>query len=419
MALAVQSLGAAVKAVAVDVDDMVHPVTVDIVGGAIALARQQNASVLILRLNTPGGLADAMRETITEIIASPVPVVTYVAPSGGRAASAGFFLLEAGDIAAMAPGTNTGAAHPVALTGQMDPVMKEKVENDAAAYLRSICAKRGRNSALAETAVRQSKSFTEREALDQNLIELIAPSESELLTTLDGRKVTRFDGSSVTLHTAGAEIVTYQRTLRQEIVSAIADPNIALILLVLGALGIYVEFTSPGLIAPGIAGAILALLGLSALSVLPISWLGAALMILALTLFVLEAKFTSHGVLGVGGAIAMILGAVMLVDSPLPEMRIRWGTAIALTIPFSIITILLVSLALRARRAKVETGTEGMVGETGSAITDLAPSGKVFVHGEYWDADSSTPAPAGARVRVVAVNKLRLSVEPAQQTKGD
>ncbi len=419
LALAVQSLGAAVKAVAVDVDDMVHPVTVDIVGGAIALARQQSASVLIIRLNTPGGLADAMRETITEIIASPVPVVTYVAPSGGRAASAGFFLLEAGDIAAMAPGTNTGAAHPVALTGQMDPVMKEKVENDAAAYLRSICAKRGRNSALAETAVRQSKSFTEREALDQNLIELIAPSESELLKTLDGRKVTRFDGSSVTLHTAGAEIVTYQRTLRQKIVSAIADPNIALILLVLGALGIYVEFTSPGLIAPGIAGAILALLGLSALSVLPISWLGAALMILALTLFVLEAKFTSHGVLGVGGAIAMILGAVMLVDSPLPEMRIRWGTAIALTIPFSIITIMLVTLALRARRAKVETGTEGMVGETGSAITDLAPSGKVFVHGEYWDADSSTPAPAGARVRVVAVNKLRLSVEPAQQTKGD
>ncbi len=413
VALAAQAAGAAVKVVAVDVDDMIHPVTTEIVGGAIALAKQDNASLLLIRLNTPGGLADAMRETITEIIASPVPVVTYVAPSGGRAASAGFFILEAGDVAAMAPGTNTGAAHPVALTGQMDPVMKEKVENDAAAYLRSICTKRGRNSALAETAVRQSKSFTEREALDQNLIDLIAPNEGELLTAIEGRKVTRFNGSTVTLHTAGAEVINYERTLRQKIVSAIADPNIALILLVLGALGIYVEFTSPGLIAPGIAGAILALLGLSALSVLPISWLGASLMILALTLFVLEAKFTSHGILGLGGAVAMALGAVMLVDSPLPEMRIRWGTAIALTIPFSIITVLLVSLAMRARRAKVETGTEGMVGQTGSAITDLAPSGKVFVHGEYWDADASAPAPAGSKIRVVAINKLRLLVEPA------
>jgi membrane-bound serine protease (ClpP class) len=419
LALAAQAAGAAVKVVAVDVDDMVHPVTTEIVGSAIALAKQDSASLLLIRLNTPGGLADAMRETITEIIASPVPVVTYVAPSGGRAASAGFFILEAGDVAAMAPGTNTGAAHPVALTGQMDQVMKEKVENDAAAYLRSICVKRGRNSALAETAVRQSKSFTEREALDQNLIDLIAPSEGELLRALDGRKVTRFNGSMTTLHTTGAEVVNYKRTLRQKIVAGIADPNIALILLVLGALGIYIEFSSPGLIAPGIAGAILALLGLSALSVLPISWLGASLMILALTLFVLEAKFTSHGVLGVGGAVAMALGAVMLVDSPLPEMRIRWGTAIALTIPFSVITILLVSLALRARRAKVETGTEGMVGETGSAITDLSPSGKVFVHGEYWDADCSAPAPAGAKIRVVAVNKLRLLVVPAQQTKGD
>jgi membrane-bound serine protease (ClpP class) len=419
LTLAAQAAGAAVKVVAVDVDDMIHPVTTEIVGGAIALAKQDNASLLLIRLNTPGGLADAMRETITEIIASPVPVVTYVAPSGGRAASAGFFILEAGDVAAMAPGTNTGAAHPVALTGQMDPVMKEKVENDAAAYLRSICTKRGRNSALAETAVRQSKSFTEREALDQSLIDLIAPSEGELLTALDGRKVTRFNGSTVTLHTAGAEVVNYERTLRQKIVAAIADPNIALILLVLGALGIYVEFTSPGLIAPGIAGAILALLGLSALSVMPISWLGASLMILALTLFVLEAKFTSHGILGLGGAVAMALGAVMLVDSPLPEMRIRWGTAIALTIPFSIITVLLVSLAMRARRAKVETGTEGMVGQTGSAITDLAPSGKVFVHGEYWDADASAPALAGSKIRVVAINKLRLLVEPAQQTKGD
>ncbi|HEY1240122.1 MAG TPA: nodulation protein NfeD, partial [Bryobacteraceae bacterium] len=289
--LAAHGAPVAPKVVAVDVDGMVHPVTTEIVGSALAQAKRDGASLVIVRLNTPGGLMDAMRDTISEIIASPVPVVTYVEPSGGRAASAGFFLLEAGDVAAMAPGTNTGAAHPVALGGDMDAVMKEKVENDAAASLRSISTKRGRNAALAETAVRQSKSFTEREALDQHLIDLVAPSEAELVAELDGRTITRFDGTKITLHTTGASIEVYQPTLRQKIIAAVADPNIALVLLVLGALGIYVEFSSPGLIAPGIVGAILVLLGLSALSVLPINWLGAALLVLAFTLFVLEAKF--------------------------------------------------------------------------------------------------------------------------------
>ena len=283
-ALAASTLSAAVKVIAVDVDGIVHPVTVEIVGSAIARAKQENASLLIVRLNTPGGLMDAMRETIEEIVASPIPVVTYVEPSGGRAASAGFFILESGDVAAMAPGTNTGAAHPVAEFGDMDPTMKEKVENDAAAYMRSICTKRGRNSEVAETAVRQSKSFTEREALDQHLIDLVAPNEQALLAALDGRTVTRFNGGSVVLHTAGAEVEVYQKTLRQSVVAAIADPNIALILLVIGAVCIYVEFTSPGLIAPGVVGAILVLLGLSAISILPINWLGAALLMLAFTL---------------------------------------------------------------------------------------------------------------------------------------
>ncbi len=409
---------AAEKAVTVDVDGMVHPITVDIVRSAIARARQERAAVLIVRLNTPGGLMDAMRETIQEIVSSPVPVITYVAPSGGRAASAGFFILEAGDIAAMAPGTNTGAAHPVALTGEMDAVMKAKVENDAAAYLRSISSKRGRNSALAETAVRESKSFTEREALDQKLIDLVAANETALLQAIDGRTVTRFDGSAQTLRTAGAEVEAYQRTPRQKIVSAIADPNIALILLVVGALCIYVEFTTPGLIAPGVVGAILLLLGLSALSVLPINWLGASLLVLAFVLFALEAKLTSHGVLAVGGAAAMILGSVMLVSSPLPEMRVRWSTAIALALPFSAITALLLSLAVRARRAKVETGREGMIGEVGSAITELAPAGRVFVHGESWEAVSVRPAAAGTRVRVTAIHNLKLTVEP-EDGKGE
>jgi membrane-bound serine protease (ClpP class) len=355
---------------------------------------------------------DAMRETIEKIVASPIPVVTYVAPGGGRAASAGFFLLEAGDVAAMAPGTNTGAAHPVLMGGQMDAVMKQKAANDAAASLRSICAKRGRNAELAEKAVYESRSFTDREALEARLIEIIAVDEHDLLARLDGREITRFDGRKEILHTAGAEIERYEMTLRQRIVHAIADPNIALILLIVGALGIYVEFTSPGLIAPGVAGAILALLGLSALSVLPINWLGASLLLLALLLFVLEAKFTSHGILGGGGALAMVLGAVMLVDSPVPEMRIHWTTAIALALPFSFITVVLLSLAVRARRNKVATGVEGMIGETGVALEPIAPRGKVLVHGEYWDAVSRAAIERDARVRVTAIDGLTLTVEP-------
>jgi len=412
IALVAQALSAAPKVIAVDVDGMVHPITADIVGGAIAQARTENASLVLIRLNTPGGLMDAMRATIEKMIASPVPVVTYVAPSGGRAASAGFFLLEAGDVAAMAPGTATGAAHPVLLGTEMDPVMKQKVENDAAAYLRSICSKRGRNSQLAETAVRESKSFTEREALDQKLIDLVAANERQLLTDIDGRTVTRLDGSTVTLHTAGAAIDTYQLTLRERIIAGIADPNIALILLVIGALGIYVEFSSPGLILPGVAGAILALLGLSALSVLPINWLGAALILLAFGLFLLEVKVASHGILGAGGAVALILGAVMLIDSPAPELRIHWSTAIALALPFSAITVFLLTIAVRARRNKVETGREAMVGQVGSAVTALEPAGKVFVRGEYWDAVAPVPVPAGAPVRVISIERLKLTVEP-------
>jgi membrane-bound serine protease (ClpP class) len=409
---------AAPKAIAVTVDGVVHPVTTEIVGNAIALAKRENAAVIILRLNTPGGLMDAMRDTIAEIVASPIPVVTYVAPSGGRSASAGFFLLESGDIAAMAPGTNTGAAHPVAMGGEMDAVMKEKVENDAAAYMRSICAKRGRNAEVAESTVRQSKSFTETEALSQHLIDLIAPNDRALLQALDGRTVTRFDGATQVLHTAGAEIEEYQPSLRERIVSAIADPNIALIILVIGGICIYIEFTSPGMIAPGVIGAIMLLLGLSALSVLPINWMGAGLIAAAFIFFALEAKFASHGVLAVGGAVSLVLGAVMLIDSPMPELRVHWITAIALALPFAAITVFLMSLAVRARQNKVETGAQGMIGEFGSAVTELSPQGKVFVHGEYWDAVSLRPAPAGARVKVTAIEKLQLTVEPMLEQAG-
>ncbi|MFY9728295.1 MAG: nodulation protein NfeD [Bryobacteraceae bacterium] len=416
--LTAQAWAAAPKVVIADVDGVVHPVTAEIVAGAIAQARQENAALIIVRLNTPGGLMDAMRETIEEILASPIPVATYVAPSGGRAASAGFFILESGDAAAMAPGTNTGAAHPVLMTGEMDAVMKEKVENDAAAYMRSITTKRGRNSALAETAVRGSKSFTEKEALENHLIDLVAADTPALLAALDGRTVTRFDGRTQTLALRDAVVEVYEKTWRQRIISAIADPNIALVLLVIGALAIYIEFSSPGLVAPGVIGAILVLLGLAALSVLPINWLGAALLALSFTLFALEAKFAAHGVLAVGGTVSMVLGAVMLIDSPLPELRIHWSTAIGLALPFSLITAALVSLAVRARSNKVVTGEQGMIGETGSAVTDLAPTGKVFVHGEYWNAVAGENVPAGARVRVTAVRRLTLTVEPVADGTG-
>lgn len=397
---------------------MIHPVTVEILTRAIQQAKQDDAAVLLVRLNTPGGLMEAMRESIEKLVAAPLPVVTYVTPSGARAASAGFFILEAGDVAAMAPGTNTGAAHPVLMGQQMDPVMKQKVENDAAAFLRSIVSRRGRNAELAEKAVRESQSFTEKEALDHHLIELVSPNERQLLNSLDGREITRLNGARQILHTRGAEIRVYQRNLRQTILSSIADPNIALVLLVLGALGIYVEFTSPGLIVPGILGAILALLGLSALSVLPINWLGAALLLLAFALFILEAKFATHGILGAGGTLAMVLGAVLLIDSPLPEMRVHLSTAVALALPFSLITIVLMSLVLRARRNKVVTGTEGMIGEIGTAITPVAGDGKVFVRGEYWDAASTNPVAAGSRIRVTGINKLKLQVEATPPQNG-
>jgi membrane-bound serine protease (ClpP class) len=415
LAAAARAMAAAPTVLAVDVDGVIHPVTVEIVTSAIEQAQRENAQALLIRLNTPGGLMDAMRETIEKMLASPVPVITYVTPSGGRAASAGFFLLEAGDVAAMAPGTNTGAAHPVVMGTEMDPVMKQKLEQDATALLRGICSKRGRNSDLAQKAVIESKSFTDQEALDNHLIDLVAGDQRDLLAKLDGREVTRFDGRKVVLHLTGATVTVYERNIRQKILAAVADPNIALILLVLGALGIYIEFTSPGLIVPGIVGAILVLLGLSALSMLPINWLGAALLVLAMTLFVLEAKFTSHGILGIGGAVCMVFGALLLINSPLPEMRIRLATAISLALPFSLITVLLVSLVMKARSNKVMTGSEGMIGEVGVAASEIAPEGKIFVRGEYWNAVSATPIAAGARVRVKAIEGLRLTVDEVKE----
>src|SRR5579863_6189984 len=315
----------------------------------------------------------------------------------------------------MAPGTNTGASHPVLATGgEMDPVMKSKVENDAAALMRTIAVHRGRNEPAAEKTVRESASYTDREALDQHLIDVIAPDPSSLARQLEGREITRFDGRKQKLHFTSPAIDVYEPSLRERVLLAIADPNIALLLLVLGVLGIYVEFHAPGLVVPGVAGAILLLLGLTALSMFPIDWLGAALMILGLAFFILEAKFATHGVLTTGGAIALALGAVMLIDTSVPELRIRWSTAIGLAVPFALITSFLLSIVLRARRNKVVTGIEGMLGLPGIAVSELNPSGTVQVRGEYWNAQASARVPASEPVRITGIDGLTLRVEPAR-----
>src|SRR5580658_7042608 len=399
------------RVIAVNVDSIIHPVTVEIISHAIDEASRENAAAVLLRLNTPGGMIEASREITANIVASRVPVIAYVTPSGGRAASAGFFLLEAGDVAAMAPGTNTGASSPVLMNEQMDPVMRNKVENDTSAWLRSIVLKRGRNVELAETTIRAAKAFSDKEALDNHLIDRIAPDERALLAGLNGVAIKRFNGSEEVLHTGGAEVVDYQPTWRERVIASIADPNIGFILLVLGALGVYVELSSPGLIFPGVAGGILVLMGLSSLSVLPINWAGAALLVLGVSLFVLEAKFASHGILGIGGTVAMVLGATLLINGP-PEMRIHLSTALAVTVPFALITMFLVTLVIRARANKALMGSDSLVNQIAEARTALTPSGTVFVQGEYWNAESEVPVEKGVQVRVVSVEGLKLHVSP-------
>src|SRR4051812_10147068 len=340
-------------------DKVIHPITVEMLTHAIDQAKRERADLLLIRLNTPGGLLEATRQAIEKIVASPVPVVTFVTPSGGRAASAGFFLLEAGDVAAMADGTNAGAASAVLLGGQqMDPVLRKKVDSDAAALLRGLVSKRGRNADLAEKAVFEAKSFSDREALENRLIDLVAPDEQHLLAQLDGRAVVRFGGRRETLRLARAQVVDYSPTIREQILASISDPNIAFILLILGALGIYVEYLSPGLIFPGVAGGIMLLLGLSAISVLPINWTGAALLLLSFAFFVLEAKFASHGILATGAVAAMIVGSLLLINGP-PEMKIRISTALTVALPFAAIAVFLVSLVVRARAQRVMTGAAG------------------------------------------------------------
>ncbi len=410
--VAVNCQAQSVRVLQIDVEHVIHPLTVEIITQGLEQAKQENAAAVVIRLNTPGGLLNATEKIIQQIVASPVPVITYVGPSGGKAASAGFMILIAGDVAAMAPGTNTGAAHPVMLGGaKMDEVMNQKVENDAAASVRAIADKRGRNTELAQQAVIESKSFTDQEALESNLIDVVANDIPELLKVLDGRNIVRFDGSEQTLELTGAVVQIYELTNRQRILLPLINPQLAFVLLILGALGIYIEFTHPGLIAPGVAGAILVIVGLMALSMLPINWAGAALIVLGIACFVLEAMMPTGGILALGGAVSMVLGAVMLVDTGIPELSIGWGTAIAVTLPFALITVFLLRLAVKSYQYKVATGSESMVGEIGVAKTDVGAEGRVFVHGEWWNANSDQPIPSGQKVRIVEIDGLNLKVE--------
>src|SRR6516165_1315462 len=408
------SLAFARGVVKIRLDDTIQPISDEYIGRAIEQARQTNADAVLIELRTPGGLVDSTRSIIEKMLASPVPVIVYVAPSGARAASAGFFLLEAADVAAMAPGTNTGAAHPVNMGGEkMDDVMKQKLENDAAAFMRSFVGPRGRNVALAESAVRQSKSWTDQEALDQHLIDYVARDQDDLFKQMQGKPIKRFDGKTVTLHLVGAPVVEMQMTLRQRILDFLLDPNIAFLVLAVGALALYAEFNHPGAVVPGVVGVVFILLALFALNLLPTRYAAFTLIMAAFVLFVLEAKFATHGILGLGGIVLLTLGGLLLVDGPIPEMRVKLWTALAVSIPLGAITVFLMSIALRARRNKVVTGKQGMIGSLGEARTDIDPEGKVFVQGELWNAHAPARVHMGEHVVVRKVEGLELEVEKA------
>ena len=403
--------------VEIDLSQMIQPVSVEYALRGIRHANQIDAAAVLIILSTPGGLEKSLREMIKGMIESEVPVIVYVSPSGSRAASAGFFLLLAADVAVMAPGTNTGAAHPVLLGGQKIPeVMEKKIVNDTSAYIRSIASKRGRNVELAEEGVRESRSFTEKEALEGNLIDAVASSAEEIFEKFDGKTIKRFAKGTTVMQVAGARVELYSMTRRERVLSRIVEPNIAFLLAALGVIGLYIEFTHPGLILPGVAGAISLVLALFAFHLLPINGTGVLLLFLAVVLFVLEAQIASHGILASGGILSMIFGALILIDSPWPGAQIHLGTALAVAIPMGIITVILMRLALSAYRKKAMTGDVGMLNSVGVAQTDLDPMGSIFVHGEIWSARSREKIPKGTRVRVRAFEGLMLIVESSQDS---
>jgi membrane-bound serine protease (ClpP class) len=403
-----------------NLDREVEPVLATYIDEGIADAANRHAALILITMDTPGGLGESMKDMIQHILTSTVPVAVYVSPTGARGASAGFFILLSADIAAMAPATHTGAASPVIAIGgfqlQIDETMRRKILNDAMAFLRSYSEKRGRNPALAETAVTDAKAFTEKEALDGKLIDLIASSPEDLLHQLDGRTITRFDGTKAVLSLKNAAITPFELSARQSFLARIVEPDVFFVLLMVGVLGLYTEFTHPGMVAPGVIGGICAVLALYAMHILPVNFAGVLLILLALALFILEAKFTSHGVLAIGGIVSMTLGAMFLIRSPLTSGGVSLGVALAATLPFAFITIFLMRLVLRSRSWKSTTGREELIGEEGIAISGLpaGTEGMIRVHGELWQAISPRAVLEGRPVRVRSVEGLKLHVEPEE-----
>ncbi len=403
----------------ITLDSIIHPVAAQFVLESLDHADEIGAAALVIELNTPGGLVTSAQEMWKGMLTARTPVVVFVGPSGARAASAGFFLLMAADVAAMAPGTNTGAAHPVTGQGQdIEGDLREKAEQDLSAGIRSLARQHGRNVELAEAAVLESKAFTAEEALESQLIDLIADNVSELLAAIDGRKVRKVGEEEVTLATASAEIIEREMRPFQRFLAVLNHPEVAYLLMALGMLGLYMELSNPGTILPGVVGAICLITAFYSLSVLPINFAGIALVVLAMVFFVAEVYTPTYGVLTVGGAIALILGSVMLFRDVDPAMRVGLEIIVGVAGTVFVVVMVLMTKALQVRRTKVQTGAEGLVQEHGVARTDLDPEGKVFVHGELWRAWADAPVTAGAPVEIVAVQGLRLEVRAAEPAPG-
>ncbi|MEW6245721.1 MAG: nodulation protein NfeD [Nitrospirota bacterium] len=398
-------------------EGVINPVAAEYVHDAIAFAQAQSASALVVRLDTPGGLDTSMRVIIKDFTGSPVPIIVYVAPSGGRAASAGVFITMAAHIAAMAPGTNIGAAHPVAMGGgEMDKTMKEKVENDSVAYIKSIAEQRGRNAAWAEDAVRKSVSVTEKEAVKLKIVDLIADDVPTLLRELDGRPVNLGSGT-VVLRTKDAAVVEFPMGWRLEMLKALSDPNIAYLLMTIGTIGLLAELYNPGAILPGIVGAISLILAFYSFQSLPVNYAGVLLILLGIVFFILEATVTSFGLLAIGGVISMILGSLMLVKAEAPFLQISWSVILPVVAMAAFFTLFIVGMGLRALKPRPLTGREGMVGLIGVAKTALAPRGQLSVHGELWEAVSEQPLQPGDQAEVTRVEGLKLYVKPVSPKK--
>lgn len=407
-------------------DGIIHPVSAEFFNEFLARADRTNAALAVLVLRTPGGLLESTRTMVSAMIAAKTPVVVFVAPSGARAASAGFILALAADVAAMAPGTHIGAAHPVSASGQDDggETMRDKAASDTAAYARTLATSRGRNIELAGEAVVESRAFTDQEALTATppLIDLVAADLPALLSALDGRRVKRFDGHEVTLNTADVPIERVEMTRRQQLLSAIAHPQIAYLLFSLGMLGLVVELWNPGFVVPGVVGGICLLLAFFAFQVLPVNAAGILLIVLGLALLVMEVTVPSFGVLGVGGIFALLAGSIMLTRE-IPDLRVNYGMLVPATLTLAVIMLGLGRLAAQSQRLTTVTGAEGMPGKRGEVITALSPghTGQVNVHGEIWRAVSDTPLAPGAAVRIASLDGLTLRVEPvdSRPDKGD